>query len=154
LDDINAMEQSLKNAKSFSEEAIHVLEYMLKENGIHTLKKKAKEVGYKGIDKYIDALNGNSVIDDISSLELLGGASDASANDAVRAISYMINTALNKAQFATQDKETDLLKLQKNLKRGEKGWHLYETDENGNFTGYLVRDLNFGKFKRDYVQAI
>lgn len=154
MDDIAAMEQSLKNAKSFSEEAIHVLEYMLKSNGIHTLKKKAKEVGYKGIDKYIDALNGNGYIDDISSLELLGGASDASANDAVRAISYMINTALNKAQFDTQDKQTDLLKLQKNLKRGEKGWHLYETDENGNFTGYLMRDLNFGRFKRDYIQAI
>jgi hypothetical protein len=101
LDDISAMEQSLKNAKSFSEEAIHVLEYMLKANGIHTLKKKAKEVGYKGIDKYIDALNGIGYVDDISSLELLGGASDASANDAIRTISYMINTALNNAQFAT-----------------------------------------------------
>jgi hypothetical protein len=43
-----------------------------------------------------------------------------------------------------------LLKLQKALKKGEKGWHLYERDEKGDFTGYLIRDLNFGKFYKDY----
>ena len=31
---------------------------------------------------------------------------------------------------------------------------MYETDENGDFTGYLIRDLNFGKFKRDYNNMI
>ena len=157
VDDINALEQNLKNAKSFSEEAIHVLDYMLKENGIDTLKKIAQKVGYKDIDKYIETLNtqdANLFAEDISALELLGGASDASANDAVRALSYIINNALQKAQFKTTDRETDLLQLQKNLKRGEKGWHLYETDENGDFTGYLIRDLNFGKFKRDYNNMI
>lgn len=157
IDDVIAMEQNLKNAKSFSEEAIHVLDYMLKANGINTLKNIAKHVGYKDIDKYIETLNtddANLFAEDISALELLGGASDASANDAVRALSYIINRALNKAQFKTNDKETDLLQLQKNLKSGEKGWHLYETDENGNFTGYLIRDLNFGKFKRDYNEMI
>lgn len=157
IDDVIAMEQNLKNAKSFSEEAIHVLDYMLKANGINTLKNIAKRVGYKDIDKYIETLNtddANLFAEDISALELLGGASDASANDAVRALSYIINRALNKAQFKTNDKETDLLQLQKNLKSGEKGWHLYETDENGNFTGYLIRDLNFGKFKRDYNEMI
>ena len=31
---------------------------------------------------------------------------------------------------------------------------MYETDENGNFTGYLIRDLNFGRFRRDYNDMI
>lgn len=157
IDDIKALEQNLKNAKSFSEEAIHILDYMLKENGIDTLKKIATKVGYKDIDKYIETLNtedANLFAEDISALELLGGASDASANDAVRALSFIINQALQTAQFKTTDKETDLLQLQKNLQKGEKGWHLYETDENGNFTGYLIRDLNFGRFRRDYNNMI
>jgi len=70
---------------------------MLKENGIDTLKKIATKVGYKDIDKYIETLNtedANLFAEDISALELLGGASDASANDAVRALSFIINKAL------------------------------------------------------------
>jgi hypothetical protein len=73
---------------------------MLKENAIHTLRTTAKKVGYKEMDKYIEALNSkdaNMFVDDISGLELLGGASDASANDAVRALSYIINKALDRA---------------------------------------------------------
>jgi hypothetical protein len=31
---------------------------------------------------------------------------------------------------------------------------LYELDENGQTTGYLVRDLNYGKFWKDYDNAI
>ena len=44
--------------------------------------------------------------------------------------------------------------MQDALKKGEKGWHLYETDENGDFTGYLIRDLNFGRFYKDYDNEI
>jgi hypothetical protein len=52
------------------------------------------------MDAYIEALDrDDAVIDDISAFESLGGASDASANEAVRALSHIINKALNTAQF-------------------------------------------------------
>ena len=43
-----------------------------------------------------------------------------------------------------------MLQLQKNLKLGESVKDLYEYDNNGVTTGYLVRDLNFGQFEQDY----
>lgn len=155
VDDINAIRQNLKNAMSFAKDAMSVLEEMLKENVKYTLQKTAEEVGSVSMDSYIEALDANDgSFQDISMFELYAGASDASANEAVRALSYIINKALNKAQFDAQDKGEELLKLQDALKKGEKGWHLYETDENGDFTGYLIRDLNFGRFYKDYDNEI
>lgn len=151
VEDIEAIEQNLRNAVSFAEQALEVLEHLLKENVKDQLQKTAENVGSVEMDAYIEALDrDDAVIDDISAFESLGGASDASANEAVRALSHIINKALNTAQFDAQDKGEELLKLQKALKRGEKGWHLYERDEKGDFTGYLIRDLNFGKFYKDY----
>lgn len=40
--------------------------------------------------------------------------------------------------------------LQHNLKSGESHIDLYEKDDKGLPTGYLVRRLNYGKFKKDY----
>lgn len=157
IEDIKTLKQDLENAKSFSSTAMRVLGYMLKDNGAATLKKIADEVGNPDMDKYIQSLmseDSSLIVDDISQYEMLAGAADASANEAVRALTYIINKALNKAHYGAIDKQTDLLQLQKNLKRGEKGWHLYEKDEFGNFTGYLVRDLNFGKFYRNYRKEI
>lgn len=151
VEDIEAIEQNLRNAVSFAEQALEVLEHLLKENVKDQLQKTAENVGSVEMDAYIEALDrDDAVIDDISAFESLGGASDASANEAVRALSHIINKALNTAQFDAQDKGEELLKLQKALKKGEKGWHLYERDEKGDFTGYLIRDLNFGKFYKDY----
>jgi hypothetical protein len=102
----------LENAKSFSSTAMRVLGYMLKDNGAATLKKIADEVGNPDMDKYIQSLmseDSSLVVDDISQYEMLAGAADASANEAVRALTYIINKALNKAHYGAIDKQTDLL---------------------------------------------
>ena len=153
MEDILAIKQNLENAKAFTNQASTVLELMLKENVQYTLRKIAKETGNPDIEAYIkvmDSTDSSMFIDDISIFETVVGSSDQSANEAVRALSYMINKALNKAMWDANDRAEELLKLQKELKRGEKGWHLYEKDNDGNFTGYLIRDLNFGQFQKDY----
>lgn len=157
VEDLKEVERHLDNAINFTQEGINVVEYMLKENVIHKLKTTANEVGNPEMDSYINALNSDmaaDAIDDIGTLSSWAGAADASSNEAVRTIAYIINKALTSATLNSVGKATDLLKLKRNLKKGEKEWHLYEVDENGNFTGYLVRDLNFGRFYKNYEKAI
>ena len=74
------------------------------------------------------------------------GATDKADDNALRSLSYILNKAINASESATLDKATKLLNLQKNLAFGESVKDLYEFDENGITTGYLVRDLNFGQF--------
>ena len=157
VEDINEIERHLDNAKNFTEEGMNVVEYMLKENVIDKLKRIGNETGNPEMGDYINALNStlaSDMIDDIGQLESMAGSADSSTNEAVRTIAYMINKALTTATMNSAGKATDLLKLKENLKRGEHEWDIYETDEKGNFTGYLIRDLNFGRFYRDYQNEI
>ena len=157
VEDINEIERHLDNAKNFTEEGMNVVEYMLKENVIDKLKRIGNETGNPEMGDYINALNStlaSDMIDDIGQLESMAGSADSSTNEAVRTIAYMINKALTAATMNSAGKATDLLKLKENLKRGEHEWDIYETDEKGNFTGYLIRDLNFGRFYRDYQNEI
>lgn len=157
IEDLQEVERHLDNAINFTQEGINIVEYMLKENVIHKLKTIANEVGNPEMDSYINALNSDiaaDAIDDIGTLSSWAGSADSSSNEAVRTIAYIINKAMTSATLNSAGKATDLLRLKENLKKGEKEWHLYETDENGNFTGYLVRDLNFGRFYKNYEKAI
>ena len=156
-EDIDTLIINVQNATTFATQMVGHIEYMLKHNGIQKLRTLAENAGSPDMENYIEALkstDSNLFIDDISLFESLMGPADASSNEAVRALAHMINTALNKAQMDSFDKSVDLQILQKGLKRGEKAWHCYEVDENGRFTGFLVRDLNFGRFKRDYDNEI
>ena len=82
------------------------------------------------------------------------GATDKADDNALRSLSYIINKAINASESATLDKATKLLNLQKNLAFGESVKDLYEFDENGITTGYIVRDLNFGQFENDYLKFL
>jgi hypothetical protein len=50
----------------------------------------------------------------------------------------------------SNEKNIKLLKAFNNLGFGESHLDLYEKDENGRTTQYLVRDLNYGKFHNNY----
>jgi hypothetical protein len=157
IEDLREVERHLDNAINFTQEGINVVEYMLKENVIYKLKTIANEVGNPEMDAYLNALNSDiasDAIDDIGTLSTWAGAADASSNEAIRAIAYIINKAMTAATLNSSGNATDLLRLKQNLKKGEKEWHLYETDEDGNFTGYLIRDLNFGRFYKNYNKTI
>ena len=62
----------------------------------------------------------------------------------------MVNKAINHADVDTNDRATDLLVLQENLKNGESLADLYEMDNENKTTGYLIRKLNYGKMHKEY----
>jgi hypothetical protein len=157
IEDINEIERHLDNATAYTKEGMSVVEYMIKENVINKLSDIGNQVGNPEMGDYLNALNSemsSDLIDDIGMFESWAAPADASTNEAVRTIAYLINKAMNIATMSTAGKATDLLRLKENLKKGEHEWDIYERDENGNFTGYLVRDLNFGRFYRDYQKEI
>jgi hypothetical protein len=78
------------------------------------------------------------------------GAMDSASNEALRALSGIVNRALKRADNDVIEKTTTLLELQADLKVGESVVDLYETDDNGRTTGYLIRKLNYGKFYKAY----
>lgn len=78
------------------------------------------------------------------------GSVDKANDNGLRVLAHLVNDALHKSDRQTYEKSVDLLQLQKNLKLGESVKDLYEHDNNGITTGYIVRDLNFGQFEQDY----
>lgn len=89
-----------------------------------------------------------------SGVKAVMGSADASSDLLVRSISHLISKATNQAVSAALTPGTNLLNLQSKLKRGHKVTDLYERDDEGNFTGYLIRKLNYGKFRRDYKEFL
>lgn len=79
-----------------------------------------------------------------------GGMSDKVKDDGIRSIAYLINKALNNAEKLSVKRNTELLEAQAALTLTESALDLYEKDENGKTTQYLVRDLNYGKFRNNY----
>lgn len=71
---------------------------------------------------------------------------DSAKDEALRAMAYLIDKATHKADRDTHDRVVELMQLKEQLKFGESVLDLYEVDDNGFTTGYLVRDLNYGKF--------
>jgi hypothetical protein len=74
---------------------------------------------------------------------------DRVGNETLRIISHIVTEADDNATVQTIDKITDLINLAKKLKRKTRAL-LYERDEKGNATGYLVRKLNHGIHNKDY----
>lgn len=85
---------------------------------------------------------------EISTLTRLLGAGDKINDEAIKSLYKIIQDAEDKVNHATFNKATKLLKLLKNA--GNKQYKLFEVDDNGKPTGYIIRDKNYGKFHNNY----
>jgi len=106
------------------------------------------EVGSTTIKDILD--NPFEAKQDISSIFLfLGSAKYARKSEAIRALNYLINKTKNESyqELVTSEYTSKLIKIGKKLKNAfgyanfEK---LYEKDDNGNKTGFLVAPLKYG----------
>lgn len=102
--------------------------------------------------KYLDELE--KIGYDTSAWFLYAGSADKAKDDGLRALAYMVNKALNKADRKSNALSIKLLVLLDKLKAGESVQDLYELDDKGKTTGYMVRKRNYGLFYKDYNEFL
>lgn len=102
-------------------------------------------------EKWLENLNRTE--EDISNFVVRWGAMDSATDSGIRAIYRMVEKANKSADIETYDLCNDLLELASKVKRKDLK-KLYETLDDGTTSGYLIRDLNFGKFYAAYDEAI
>lgn len=151
MSSLNDFIEKTETCKSLCDTSINILKNICSANVIARLENIGYETGnITDMEDYISSELGSSTTHDISQLGRLFGSADASSDHAVRALSYIVSKAISSAEMSTNNRVAKLQMLQHSLKFGESVKQLYELDENGLPTGYLVRNLNYGKFKRDY----
>lgn len=151
LKDTNDFIEKIEICKSLCDTCVGMLKQICSANVIARLKNIGVETdNLTDMQDYIDSEMGSYTTHDISGIGKLFGSADASSDHLVRSLSYIVNKAASAAQVSTTNRVSELQMLQHNLKIGESVLQLYEKDENGLPTGYLVRKLNYGKFKKDY----
>lgn len=151
MSSLNDFIEKTETCKSLCDTSINILKNICSANVIARLENIGYETGnITDMEDYISSELGSSTTHDISQLGRLFGSADASSDHAIRALSYIVSKAISSAEMSTNNRVAKLQMLQHSLKFGESVKQLYELDENGLPTGYLVRNLNYGKFKRDY----
>ena len=116
------------------------------------LQKIGQETHSPTMGKYLGELE--KIGYDTSAWFLYAGSADKAKDDGLRALAYMINKAINKADRKSNSKSIQLLVLLDKLKSGESVQDLYELDDKGLTTGYMVRLRNYGLFYKDYNEFL
>lgn len=153
--DVKNFKSELENLAGVVKSSVTLLENMRDRVAVNIF---ADTVTQSGSLEGADMLNkmcsqGSSIENDISWFEVQFGQADASTNEIVRAVAHIIQQANDKVDDAVLKKALELLQLQGKLGKGEKVTDLYEMVD-GQATGYLVRDINFGKFRKDYEEFL
>lgn len=82
------------------------------------------------------------------------GMSSESTNEVITTIANILSSVMNETQRKTYQKGIELVKI---LDKAKKKYGndvqkiLYELDNNGKYTGLMVRKLNYGQMRQDYI---
>lgn len=147
-EDINKLIDQVSDAIIIAEEGKTLTDRILDKNLKRDLSELANRVGDEDMPDYLDKLH--KIDYDTSWFQRYLGSADATRDNGLRAISNMVTEANRKAELDMEPVIQKLVKLQKNLKYGESALQLYELDQNGRTTGYIVRKHNYGAFYKDY----
>lgn len=146
--DVDRMRKYIEQCSQIVQSGQKLMGNILINNVQESLRKEGEETKSPSMVDYLEQLR--SIGYDTNAFFTTIGSLDRAKDDGLRALSRIVNKAIWDADKVLHDKSVQLLQLQKNLKLGEKVTDLYEIDENGLTTGYLVRSLNYGKFYNDY----
>ena len=142
-------------AKNIVDKSISMLDDINQKNVMDTLQNLGESThNATEFSNYIDEQMGDVMTASDSGIKAVMGSADASSDILVRSITHLISKATNQAVSDALTPANNLLNLQAKLKHGHKSTDLYERDDNGDFTGNLVRKLNYGKFRRDYKKFL
>lgn len=147
-EDISKLINQISDAKIIADEGKKLTDRILDKNLKRDLSELANRVGDEDMPDYLDKLH--KIDYDTSWFQRWLGSADAARDNGLRAISNMVTEANRKAELDMEPVIQKLIKLQKNLKIGESALQLYELDQDGKTTGYLVRKYNYGSFYKDY----
>lgn len=154
LDDLIDLRQSVTDAASVANTGVLLLNAIAVRIAANTEKGIAEKVGAYDAYDVANALYDSKKLDDISSRNLFMGASDSSPSPIIRTIAHIVNKAHTSADDEAFKVNVQLRRLEQALSSGESILDIYEYDENGQTTGYMVRDRNFGKFWKNYDKLL
>lgn len=150
--DVEDMMTIVKKASSAAHDGMNYMYNILMNNLRRDLAQLGDEINFSNTKSLLDSLE---VIGfDTNTFINSFGSKDGAKDPIIRAIVYLVNKAIRKSQEQTVEVATNLLDLNSRLAPGESALDLYELDDEGKTTQYLVRELNFGKFYKDYKNFI
>ncbi|QOR57533.1 hypothetical protein [uncultured phage cr125_1] len=124
---------------------------MLVQNAKNIMLKNGLLVGSPTIYNYL-AENTKETNNDISSLTRLFGAGDKINDEAIKTLFNILQNTENTINSNTFNKAHYLLNKLKAAGNNQK--ILFEVDDDGKTTGYIVRERNYGKFQKDYKEFL
>lgn len=144
----------LNNCSLLLNECSNFVKKMLVDNAVNLMHAKGIQAKSPTIYNYIQSIKSNrdETETEISTLTRWLGAGDKINDEAVKAVYSIVQEAEDKTLHAVFNKTKDLMQLLKNA--GNKQKMLFETDDNGKPTGYIVRAVKYGQFKREYKLAL
>lgn len=149
---MDLLNRSVNDATSVINDGIQILENLL----IRTVYEDLRDIGIDthspDMIEYLQELR--KIGYDTSGFTKTFGSADRAKDNGLRAIAYLTNKANREADSRTVSRATSLLKLKDALKDDESELDLYELDDDGLTTGYMIRKVNFGLFLKDYNEEI
>lgn len=146
----NKLMTELQLCKSILDQSYDAVKRMQVVNAQRIMLKEGIKVNSPTIYNYISE-NTRKTDFDISYITRVLGSGDRINDEAIKSLFNILqNTenSINEVVFQKANELNKLLKVAGN--RNQK--LLFEVDENGNTTGYIIRDLNYGRFYKDLKQ--
>ncbi len=141
-----------RNYQTMLNESKVVVKSQIALNAAKILEDVGVEVGAAVIYKY-DELDQATYSKDASSFTWVFGAGDKIKDEAIKTIFYLMNSASEKTRQQKYAKQAKLKALLDKINKYNQ-LQFFEVDDNGNTTGYFVRSRNYGKFEKDYKEAM
>lgn len=149
---LDTLLKKAKNYQAMLSDGYAIVKTQISENARNNLRQVGLEVKAATIYEWSRS-NPSASTKDIGWLTYMIGAGDKIKDDSIKTIFYLIDKAERESKkntYATIKKLEDL--LNKAGKFNQK--QLFEVDDDGNTTGYIVRSRNYGKFEKNYKAAM
>jgi len=150
--DVDDMLSIISDAAATARDGVNYMYNILMNNMRRDLQKLGEEVNFSSTKEMLDSLS--TIGFDTNTFINILGSKDGAQDPVIRSIVYLTNKAIRKSKEETVEVATKLLQLNDALRPGESALDLYELDRDGFTTQYLVRELNFGNFYKDFRDFI
>lgn len=148
------LEHQISLIKQASDSCRSLYNSMLRSRVIELFRQKGQQYGIptEDIEAFINDKLCNVCKDTNSFLRLFQFASGA--NDlGIRIMNRLMSDINNQVGYTSNIKTQEIIRELSQLSQSDL-LKFYEVDENGKPTGYLVRDLNYGRFRRDMKEFL